>query len=84
MPTLAGTQWRTANTAAGLEIVCVAHKQVQINISSSDENIVARRQCLLTLPWLLCDSTPGENVRTLRWEFYNQIFILICIFMFIL
>lgn len=40
MPTLPRTERRTANTASGLEIVSVAHKQEQIDILYTDENIV--------------------------------------------
>lgn len=62
MPTLPRTERRTANTAAGLEIVSVAHKQVQINISRSDENIVARHQSLSFFACSLCSSTWIGNV----------------------
>lgn len=62
MPTLPRTERRTANIAAGLEIVSVAHKQVQINISRSDENIVARHQSLSLFACSLCSSTWIGNV----------------------
>lgn len=40
LPILPRTERRTANTAAGLDIVSVAHKQERINTLCSDENIV--------------------------------------------
>ena len=52
MPTLPRTERRTANTAAGLEIVSVAHKQEQIDILYTDENIVVLHKSISLLPSL--------------------------------
>ena len=62
MPTLPRTERRTANTASGLEIVPVAHKQEQIDILYTDENIVVLHGSLSLWPpssFLGCLFTSG-------------------------